>query len=119
MTNSTLPNKRSIPQAKGKLRKLYQPNNTDTWTYVEPIPESRTRVDGSIVQNNERNQVILIMISERKPRISRFFKEWQPRAVLLFKQEYDLTNVTVPMWAMLAIAHDYGKITSELSGPCK
>lgn len=119
MPNLTLGYKRQVPTANDKIRKLYQPNSTDRWTYVEPIPESRTRVDGSVVRNTDRNKVVLITPSERKPRVSTFFKEGQPRAVLRFKQEFDLTRVHMSMWAMLAIVHDYSKIATELSGSCK
>lgn len=85
-----------------KVRPLYPRNNSLHYINVEPIPKSKEKINGTIVKNIDKDKVILLTISEKKPRIPTFFKEWQPRLVLRYKDEFDATDVKSPMWAMIA-----------------
>jgi hypothetical protein len=84
-----------------KIYKLY-PSNYSDFTYVEALPESVTKVNGTIVRNIEKNYKVIIILwhSKRKPSVKSFFSINRPRTVLGFGMEFDATRVEDECWAM-------------------
>ena len=91
-----------LPSEKpAKVYKLYPPNHSD-FTYVEVLPESITKVNGTIVRNIQENYKVIIILchSKRKPSVKSFFSANHPRTVLGFSMEFDATRVKDECWAM-------------------
>jgi len=86
-----------------KICKLYPPNYSD-WTYVEPLPESRTKVNGTIVRNTEKGYKVIMILSrsKRKPCVKSFFTTNHPRIVLGFGMEFDATKLDDECWVISA-----------------
>jgi hypothetical protein len=84
-----------------KIYKLYPRNHSD-FTYVEALPESITKVKGTIVRNIQKNYKVIIILwhSKRKPSVKSFFSANHPRTVIGFGMEFDATRVKDECWAM-------------------
>jgi len=92
------------------IYKLYPSNHSD-FTYVEALPESKTKVNGTIVRNIQKDEKVIIILchSRGKPNVKSFFSTNHPRTILDFAMEFDATTVKDECWAMITKIVDTSK----------